>query len=62
MEPSSIQIDIWIDTMYYNSFQSKPKSGIKTLMTNPAFMMIMVANLPAVMGLYIPYMFLPSVS
>ncbi|XP_023323773.1 monocarboxylate transporter 3 [Eurytemora carolleeae] len=42
--------------------QSKPKSGIKTLMTNPAFMMIMVANLPAVMGLYIPYMFLPSVS
>ena len=32
------------------------------LLKNIPFMMIMLGNLPAVMGLYIPYMFLPAVS
>jgi len=38
--------------------ETKPEGSLK----NPAFLLIMVANLPAVMGLYIPYMFLPSMS
>jgi len=42
--------------------QEKSKSGVLTLLKNPAFLMIMIANLPAVMGLYIPYMFLPAMS
>jgi hypothetical protein len=29
---------------------------------NVPFLMVMIGNLPAVMGLYIPYMFLPAVS
>ncbi len=29
---------------------------------NVPFLLVMIGNLPAVMGLYIPYMFLPAVS
>lgn len=34
----------------------------KKLLKNPPFLLIMIGNLPAVMGLYIPYMFLPSMA
>ena len=46
----------------------KEKGGVretletyKNLMKNVPFLLIMVGNLPAVMGLYIPYVYLPSV-
>jgi len=38
------------------------KTGIWKTLRNPAFLLIMLGNLPAVMGLYIPYMFLPAMS
>jgi len=34
----------------------------KNLVKNVPFLLIMIGNLPAVMGLYIPYMFLPSMA
>jgi len=40
----------------------KVKTADVPLYKNPAFIMIMAGNLPAVMGLYIPYMFLPAMS
>lgn len=43
--------------------EEKPvNGGICQTLRNPAFLLIMLANLPAVMGLYIPYMFLPAMS
>ena len=37
------------------------ENGYLVVMKNVPFLAIMLANLPAVMGLYIPYMFLPGV-
>ena len=37
------------------------KSDICTLAGNVPFLLIVLANLPGVMGIYIPYMFLPVV-
>jgi MFS family permease len=42
--------------------ENAPKTGICQTLRNPAFLLIMLGNLPAVMGLYIPYMFLPAMS
>ena len=38
------------------------ENGYLTVLKNIPFLCVMLANLPAVMGLYIPYMFLPGVS
>ena len=38
------------------------ENGYLTVLKNVPFLMVMLGNLPAVMGLYIPYMFLPGVS
>ena len=38
------------------------ENGYLTVLKNVPFLCVMLANLPAVMGLYIPYMFLPGVS
>ena len=38
------------------------ENGYLTVLKNAPFLCVMLANLPAVMGLYIPYMFLPGVS
>ena len=38
------------------------ENGYLTVLKNIPFVCVMLANLPAVMGLYIPYMFLPGVS
>ena len=38
------------------------ENGYLTVIKNVPFLCVMLANLPAVMGLYIPYMFLPGVS
>ena len=38
------------------------ENGYLTLPWNVPFLCVMLASLPAVMGLYIPYMFLPGVS
>ena len=38
------------------------ENGYLTVLKNTPFLCVMLANLPAVMGLYIPYMFLPGVS
>ena len=40
----------------------KKENGYLTVLKNAPFLCVMLANLPAVMGLYIPYMFLPGVS
>ena len=40
----------------------KKENGYLTVLKNVPFLCLMLANLPAVMGLYIPYMFLPGVS
>ena len=40
----------------------KKENGYMTVLKNVPFLCLMLANLPAVMGLYIPYMFLPGVS
>ena len=40
----------------------KKENGYLTVIKNVPFLCLMLANLPAVMGLYIPYMFLPGVS
>ena len=37
-------------------------NGYLAVIKNVPFLCVMLANLPAVMGLYIPYMFLPGVS
>ena len=37
------------------------ENGYFTVLKNVPFLMVMLGNLPAVMGLYIPYMFLPGV-
>jgi len=38
------------------------ENGYLVVMKNVPFLAIMLANLPAVMGLYIPYMFLPGIT
>ena len=38
------------------------ENGYLTVLKNVPFLCVMLANLPAVMGLYIPYVFLPGVS
>eukprot|EP00092_Neocalanus_flemingeri_P084653 GFUD01106387.1.p1 GENE.GFUD01106387.1~~GFUD01106387.1.p1 ORF type:complete len:535 (+),score=130.06 GFUD01106387.1:51-1655(+) len=38
------------------------ENGYLTVLKNVPFLMIMLGNLPAVMGLYIPYMFLPGIT
>jgi len=38
------------------------ESGYLTVIKNIPFLCVMLANLPAVMGLYIPYMFLPGIT
>ena len=42
--------------------KKEEESGYLTVIKNVPFLCVMLANLPAVMGLYIPYMFLPGVS
>ena len=37
------------------------ENGYVTVLKNIPFLLVMLGNLPAVMGLYIPYMFLPGV-
>ena len=37
------------------------ENGYLTVLKNVPFLLVMLGNLPAVMGLYIPYMFLPGV-
>ena len=37
------------------------ENGYLKVLKNVPFLMVMLGNLPAVMGLYIPYMFLPGV-
>jgi len=38
------------------------ENGYITVLKNVPFLMVMLGNLPAVMGLYIPYMFLPGIT
>jgi len=38
------------------------ENGYLTVLKNVPFLMVMLGNLPAVMGLYIPYMFLPGIT
>jgi len=38
------------------------KNGYITVLRNIPFLLVFVANLPAVMGLYIPYMYLPGIT
>ena len=45
-----------------NSEEKEEESGYLAVIKNVPFLCVMLANLPAVMGLYIPYMFLPGVS
>jgi len=40
----------------------KKENGYLTVLKNVPFLCLMLANLPAVMGLYIPYMFLPGIT
>merc|ERR1719239_667701 len=40
----------------------KSENGYLTVLKNVPFFLVMLANLPAVMGLYIPYMFLPGIT
>jgi len=40
----------------------KKENGYLTVLKNAPFLCVMLANLPAVMGLYIPYMFLPGIT
>jgi hypothetical protein len=42
--------------------EPEPENGYLTVLKNKPFVLVMIANLPAVMGLYIPYMYLPGVS
>ena len=44
------------------SVSTPQENGYLTVLKNVPFLCVMLANLPAVMGLYIPYMFLPGVS
>ena len=41
---------------------SPKENGYLTVLKNMPFLCVMLANLPAVMGLYIPYIYLPGVS
>ena len=51
------------DTEEVKVAEAAPKeNGYLTVLKNAPFLCVMLANLPAVMGLYIPYMFLPGVS
>ena len=51
------------DTEEVKVAPAAPKeNGYLTVLKNAPFLCVMLANLPAVMGLYIPYMFLPGVS
>jgi len=45
-----------------NSEEEEKESGYLAVIKNVPFLCVMLANLPAVMGLYIPYMFLPGIS
>jgi len=38
------------------------ENGYLTVLKNVPFLLVMLGNLPAVMGLYIPYMFLPGIT
>merc|ERR1719264_2454688 len=40
----------------------KSENGYVTVLKNLPFFLVMLANLPAVMGLYIPYMYLPGIT
>ena len=40
---------------------AQKENGYITVLKNVPFLFVMLGNLPAVMGLYIPYMFLPGV-
>ena len=42
--------------------EDSQENGYLAVIKNVPFLCVMLANLPAVMGLYIPYMFLPGVS
>jgi hypothetical protein len=37
------------------------KNGYLTVLKNVPFLLVMLGNFPAIMGLYIPYIFLPGV-
>ena len=55
--------DTAVDTEEVKVAAAAPKeNGYLTVLKNAPFLCVMLANLPAVMGLYIPYMFLPGVS
>jgi len=45
-----------------NNKQKEEKSGYLTVLKNVPFLLVMLGNLPAVMGLYIPYAFLPALT
>jgi len=42
--------------------QAKQENGYLTVLKNLPFFLVMLSNLPAVMGLYIPYMYLPGIT
>jgi len=42
--------------------EAAKENGYLTVIKNVPFLCVMLANLPAVMGLYIPYMFLPGIT
>jgi len=42
--------------------EEKSQNGYVTVLKNLPFFLVMLANLPAVMGLYIPYMYLPGIT
>lgn len=44
------------------STEVKAENGYLTVLKNVPFLMVMLGNLPAVMGLYIPYMFIPKIT
>merc|ERR1719430_739673 len=47
----------------HDTEEEKPKeNGYLTVLKNVPFFLVMLANLPAVMGLYIPYMYLPGIT
>jgi len=47
----------------HDTEEEKPQqNGYLTVLKNLPFFLVMLANLPAVMGLYIPYMYLPGIT
>ena len=46
---------------YNETDVSAKENGYKTVLKNVPFLLVMLGNFPAIMGLYIPYIFLPGV-